>query len=430
MCTSPPYGSLKTYPDHDGQLGNIASYERFLDEMDTVWTECLRILVPGGRIACVVGDVCVSRRAGGRHYVLPLSGDLQVRLRKLGFDCLTPIRWMKVANINLEASRSSHFFGKPNLPNGIVKNDIEHILFFRKSGGYRNPTPEMERLSRIETDDYAKWFAPVWTDVTGQLRRDHPAPYPIEVPRHAVSTYVREQSGLAAGPKKAAQIRLSNALGRAFVNDLHAKLPMLRGAIVGERKVAGALRTTNADVSETHELDGLRLAVELKPVNLAVGRAIWNRFGDLRTFAVNLHLKFPFAVIGGVLVIPTYEEVGTRAAAEATASEEDTAEMGNSTDMVTTAEPAPPIEIEQASGLAPGQRSTRHLIERAVQRLVRAGGRKTEADAAHLLEGIAVIAYDPNTGRSAPDLPAPGSGLRWEEFIDAMAKAYEARFEG
>ena len=24
---------------------------------------------------------------------------------------------------------------------------------------------------------------------------------------------------------------------------------------------------------------------------------------------------------------------------------------------------------------------------------------------------------------------APGSGLRWEEFIDAMAKAYEARFE-
>jgi hypothetical protein len=81
-------------------------------------------------------------------------------------------------------------------------------------------------------------------------------------------------------------------------------------------------------------------------------------------------------------------------------------------------------------GLAPGQRSTRHLIERAVQRLIRAGGRKTEADAAHLLDGIAVIPYDPNTGTSEPDLPAPGSGLRWEEFVDAMAKAYEARFEG
>ena len=38
--------------------------------------------------------------------------------RKLGFDNLTPIRWQKVANIKLEASRSSRFLGKPNLPNG------------------------------------------------------------------------------------------------------------------------------------------------------------------------------------------------------------------------------------------------------------------------------------------------------------------------
>jgi hypothetical protein len=248
----------------------------------------------------------------------------------------------------------------------------------------------------------------------------------------AVSTYVREQSGLAAGPKKAAQIRLSNALGRALVDDLQAKLPSLRSAIVGERKVAGALRTTNADVSESHELDRLRLAVELKPINLAVGRAIWNRFGDLRTFAVNVHLKFPFAVVGGVLVIPTYEEAGTRAAAEAAASEEDAADMGDSTQLEPTTGDtgeAPPLELEATPGLAPGQRSTRHLILRTVQRLVRAGGRKTEADAAHLLEGIAVIAYDPSSGRMDPDLPAPGSGLRWDEFIDAMAKAYEVRFE-
>ena len=182
VCTSPPYAALKKYPDHQGQLGNIASYERFLDELDRVWAECLRILVPGGRIACVVGDVCISRREGGRHYVLPLAADLQVRARKLGLDNLTPIRWLKVANIKLEASKSSRFLGKPNLPNGVVKNDVEHILFFRKPGGYRKPTEEMERLSRISTDDYAKWFAPVWSDVTGQLRRDHPAPYPVEVP--------------------------------------------------------------------------------------------------------------------------------------------------------------------------------------------------------------------------------------------------------
>jgi hypothetical protein len=46
------------------------------------------------------------------------------------------------------------------------------------------------------------------------------------------------------------------------------------------------------------------------------------------------------------------------------------------------------------------------------------------------LEEIAVIAYDPNTGTSGPNPPAPGGGLRWEEFVDTIANAYEARFEG
>ncbi|HEV1993993.1 MAG TPA: site-specific DNA-methyltransferase [Candidatus Acidoferrum sp.] len=189
VCTSPPYGSLKTYPDHPSQLGNIASYERFLAELDVVWADCLRILVPGGRIACVVGDICISRRQAGRHYVLPLSADLQVRVRKLGFDCLTPIRWQKVANIRLEASRSSRFLGKPNLPNGIVKNDMEHILFFRKPGGYRKPSDEMERRSFIPTSEYARWFCPIWTDVTGQIRKEHPAPYPLEIPRRLIQMF-------------------------------------------------------------------------------------------------------------------------------------------------------------------------------------------------------------------------------------------------
>ena len=189
ICTSPPYAMLKEYPDHPGQMGNMPVYEDFLDELDKVWKECLRILVPGGRVACVVGDVCISRRKGGRHHVLPLAADIQVRARRLGFDNLNPVLWMKVANIALEASRSSRFLGKPNLPNGVVKNDIEHILFLRKPGGYRKPTPDQEKLSFIPTEDYSKWFSPVWSDVTGQIRRDHPAPYPVEIPRRLVRMF-------------------------------------------------------------------------------------------------------------------------------------------------------------------------------------------------------------------------------------------------
>ena len=189
VCTSPPYGMLKEYPDGDGQLGNIQSYEAFLEELDKAWAECLRVLVPGGRVACVVGDICLSRRNAGRHHVLPLAADIQVRARKIGFDCLTPVLWLKVANIALEASYSSRYLGKPNLPNGIVKNDIEHILFLRKPGGYRSPTEEQERRSFIPSEDYAKMFTPVWPDISGQLRRDHPAPYPLAIPQRLVRMF-------------------------------------------------------------------------------------------------------------------------------------------------------------------------------------------------------------------------------------------------
>jgi DNA modification methylase len=180
VVTSPPYAALKRYEEHPAQMGHIEDYEEFLDELDQVWRECHRVLVPGGRIACVVGDVCVSRRKGGRHFVLPLSADIQVRARSLGLDALTPIRWLKVANIKLEASNSSRFLGKPNLPNGIIKNDLEHILFLRKPGGYRKPTKEMEKASFISTDEYAELFAPIWT-IGGASTRKHPAPYPTEI---------------------------------------------------------------------------------------------------------------------------------------------------------------------------------------------------------------------------------------------------------
>ena len=59
---------------------------------------------------------------------------------------------------------------------------------------------------------------------------------------------------------------------------------------------------------------------------------------------------------------------------------------------------------------------------------MRAGGRRTEGDAPHLLEGIAVVAFERETGAIEPDLPPPATGLRWEEFIATMADAYQSRF--
>jgi site-specific DNA-methyltransferase (adenine-specific) len=183
IVTSPPYWTLKAYAPHERQMGYIEDYAAFLAELDRVWSECFRVLSPGGRLCCVVGDVCVPRKKGGRHFVMPLHADIQVRARALGYDCLTPVLWHKIANGATEVVRKgAGFYGKPYQPGAVVKNDIEHILFFRKGGAYRSPTPVQKALSMLNKREMQAWWRSIWADVKGaSTRAGHPAPFPVEI---------------------------------------------------------------------------------------------------------------------------------------------------------------------------------------------------------------------------------------------------------
>lgn len=185
VVTSPPYWILKRYDGGaaNDQLGHLADYAKFQLELKRAWQRCFDLLVPGGRLCIVVGDVCLSRRKAGRHMVIPLHADISVHCRDIGFDYLTPILWYKIANAATEVEgNGSPFLGKPYEPNAIIKNDVEYVLMFRKPGGYRNPTAEQRVLSLIEKEEHARWFRAIWDDIPGSNRaRGHPAPFPVEL---------------------------------------------------------------------------------------------------------------------------------------------------------------------------------------------------------------------------------------------------------
>jgi DNA modification methylase len=188
VVTSPPYWNLKRYNENPDQLGHVQNYEAFLAEVEKVWRHVFRVLVPGGRLVCVVGDVCVARRNFGRHLVFPLHADICVICRRIGFDNLNPILWHKISNASYEVSNGSRFLGKPYEPNAIIKNDMEFILMQRKPGGYRRPTESQRNASRINKEEFNRWFQQIW-NITGASTKNHPAPFPLELATRLVRMF-------------------------------------------------------------------------------------------------------------------------------------------------------------------------------------------------------------------------------------------------
>ena len=192
VVTSPPYWTLKKYPSGAGasQLGSIREYDQFQQELAKVWNRCYQLLHSGGRLCVVVGDVCLSRRAAGRHKVVPLHSDIIAHARTAGFDYLSPIFWYKIANAATEVKgNGSIFLGKPYEPNAVIKNDVEYILIFRKPGEYRHPTDMQRKLSVIDKEDHRRWFRQVWLDIPGESTKIHPAPFPKELAFRLISMF-------------------------------------------------------------------------------------------------------------------------------------------------------------------------------------------------------------------------------------------------
>ncbi len=195
VVTSPPYFDLIEYVDGAGQLGHVHEYEAFLSELDKVWRESLRVLIPGGRLCIVVGDVCRARRRFGKHEVIPLHADLLVRCRQMGYEGLATIFWHKIANATTEVGGPGAALGKPYEPNGVVKNDVEFILRLKKPGPYRKPTPLQRAGSMLPPEEYDAAMRQVWSDIPGASRRDgHPAPYPVSLASRLIrmSSYVED----------------------------------------------------------------------------------------------------------------------------------------------------------------------------------------------------------------------------------------------
>lgn len=79
IITSPPYWTLKDY-DVDGQIGKGSnSYDYYINELNKVWKECVRVLAPDGKICINIMPFLLTGKAArfARRETRLVLGDIE-----------------------------------------------------------------------------------------------------------------------------------------------------------------------------------------------------------------------------------------------------------------------------------------------------------------------------------------------------------------
>lgn len=187
--TSPPYWNAIDYDVHADHGNGVwhrerdyaafgATFDAYLDKIEAVFSEVMRVTAPGGFCAVVVGTILHE----GKHYPAPMM--ITARMVEVGWEFHQDIIWNKVTG---GVKRAGSFIQKPR-PGYYYPNIMtEYILVFRKPGAKRRGISESMPIDEVFKRDIANnvWhIAPVPPNAI-----DHPCPYPEELVRRLVLLY-------------------------------------------------------------------------------------------------------------------------------------------------------------------------------------------------------------------------------------------------
>lgn len=186
IVTSPPYWEIKNY-SHKNQIGFDQTYEEYVESLNKVWKECYRVLSPGCKMCVNIGDIYTKTKDFGRYKVVSIKSDIIKYCESINFDFLGGIIWQKINRCH-PSGGCSLMGSYPHPRNGIVKLDYEHILLFKKLGKQPKVSKEIKEKSRISLKEWTTFFTGHWY-IPGTKNLDHPASFPLEIPRRLVKMY-------------------------------------------------------------------------------------------------------------------------------------------------------------------------------------------------------------------------------------------------
>jgi site-specific DNA-methyltransferase (adenine-specific) len=189
IVTSPPYFAGKEYEIDLDKDGIPESYIEYLQMLRSVFTECWRILEPGGRIAINVANL-------GRKPYRSLSADITRILQEdIGFLLRGEIIWIKAEG----ASGSCAWGSFQSASNPVLRDVTERVIvasklrFDRSLTKKQRETRGLPHVDSIQKEDFLAWTIDTWRFQPESAKKiGHPAPFPLELPNRLIQLYSYE----------------------------------------------------------------------------------------------------------------------------------------------------------------------------------------------------------------------------------------------
>jgi DNA modification methylase len=185
VVTSPPYFAGKQYEEEIERDGIPSSYTEYLELLADVFSECKRVLEPGGRIAVNVANL-------GRKPYRSLAADVIGILQRLGLLLRGEVIWQKG-----EGASGSCAWGSYRSPANPVLRDLTERVIIASKGRFDRALSSKARRElglpcevTVSADEFMAATLDLWQIPPESAKRvHHPAPFPVGLPERLIHMY-------------------------------------------------------------------------------------------------------------------------------------------------------------------------------------------------------------------------------------------------
>src|SRR6516225_1694921 len=184
VITSPPYWTAVEY---DQGKSPWSSYDAYLDDMQSVWNQCARVLRANGKLCINAPIMPIPKKVIQQHtrHLKNIAFDIEHKiLAETDLKRYSLFVWQK--------QTSKMMFGSYPYPGNIIENNtIEFINVYVKPGKPPKFGPEVKAANALTRAEWLDLTQQVWFMYPQDVKRegDHPAPFPEKLPARLIRLY-------------------------------------------------------------------------------------------------------------------------------------------------------------------------------------------------------------------------------------------------